>query len=312
MKKSIKRRIAFLLIAAIVLVGCSTDILTGGKQVKAETQTIQVQWEDGVLTIQSSGPSVDTDLDLYLDPDDGKVLKVANVDEIKEVVLKGYAGVLYINNLPQLESVNIEKIRCLGSLTKCPQLRTIKVETIERSIDRQLLDGSPNVEEIEIGQVNTIEDQAFINCKKLKRVSIQTGTVTIWDEAFSGCSALEKVEIGANVKAIKARAFQNCTSLSTLKLPDTVFEIGQSAFANCPELKQVVMPADLQTIGTGAFTSSDIYWKGEKLTFESEEKENDFFSQMQGTMYIPQNSVIKEWHSNFRTGLTWTTMRRLL
>ena len=51
MKKSIKRRIAFLLIAAIVLVGCSTDILTAGKRVKAETQTIQVQWEDGVLTI---------------------------------------------------------------------------------------------------------------------------------------------------------------------------------------------------------------------------------------------------------------------
>lgn len=130
MKKSIKRRIAFLLIAAIVIVGCSTDILTGGKQAKAETQTIQVQWEDGVLTIQSSGPSVDTDLNLSLDPDDGKVLKVANADEIKEVVLKGYAGVLYINNLPQLESVNIEKICCLGRLTECPQLRTIKVETI--------------------------------------------------------------------------------------------------------------------------------------------------------------------------------------
>lgn len=290
MKKSIKRRIAFLLIAAIVLVGCSTDILTGGKQAKADTQTIQVQWEDGVLTIQSSGPSVDTDLDLYLDPDDGKVLKVANADEIKEVVLKGYAGVLYINNLPQLESVNIEKICCLGSLTKCPQLRTIEVGTITNAVSKCLLDGSPNVEEIEIGQVNTIEDQAFINCKKLKRVSIQTGTVTIWDEAFSGCSALEKVEIGANVKAIKARAFQGCTSLSTLKLPDTVLEIGQSAFANCPELKQVVMPADLQTIGTGSFTNSDIYWKGEKITFESEEKENKFFSQMQGTMYIPQNS----------------------
>lgn len=253
MKKSIKRRIAFLLIAAIVLVGCSTDILTGGKRVKAETQTIQVQWEDGILTIQSSGPSVDTDLNLYPDPDDGKVLKVANADEIKEVVLKGYASGLYIHNLPQLESVNIEKVNYLGELNKCPQLRTIKVETIEGSIDRQLLDGSQNVEEIEIAQVDTIDQEAFINCKKLKRVSIQTGTVTIWNRAFSGCSALEKVEIGANVKAIKERAFQGCTSLSTLKLLDTVFEIGQSAFANCPELKQVVMPADLQTIGTGSF-----------------------------------------------------------
>ena len=289
MTKTIKRRIAFLLIAAIVIVGCSTDILTGGTRAKAETQTIQVQWEDGVLTIQSSGPSTDSILNLYPDPDDGKVLKVANADEIKEVVLKGYAQWLCINNLPQLESVNIEKVNYLRMLNKCPQLRTIKVETIEGSIDRQLLGGSQNLEEIEIGQVDTIDQEAFINCKKLKRVSIQTGTVTIWNRAFSGCSALEKVEIGANVKAIKARAFQGCTSLSTLKLPDTVFEIGQSAFANCPELKQVVMPADLQTIGTGSFTSSDIYWKGEKLTFESEEKENDFFSQMQGIMYIPQN-----------------------
>ena len=32
MKKSMKRRIVFLLIAAIVLVGCSTDIVTGEKQ----------------------------------------------------------------------------------------------------------------------------------------------------------------------------------------------------------------------------------------------------------------------------------------
>ena len=290
MTKTIKRRIAFLLIAAIVLVGCSTDILNGGMQAKADTQTIQVQWEDGVLTIQSSGPSGDSTLNLYPDPDDGKVLKVANADEIKEVVLKGYAHGLYITNLPQLESVNIEKVNYLGELNECPQLRTIKVGTIPERVSKNLLKGSPNVEEIEIGQVATIEDQAFINCKKLKRVSIQTGTVIIWDEAFSGCSALEKVEIGANVKAIKARAFQNCMSLSTLKLPDTVFEIGQSAFSNCPELKQVVMPVDLQTIGTGSFTNSDIYWKGEKITFESEEKENKFFSQMQGTMYIPQNS----------------------
>ena len=292
MTKTMKRRIAFLLIAAIVLAGCSTDILTGGTQAKADTQTIQVQWEDGVLTIQSSGPSVDTQLEVCPDPfDDGKVLKVANPDEIKKVVLKGYASSLDIYMLPQLESVNIEKVDYLLGLHECPQLRTIEVGTITNAgSSGYLLDGSPNVEEIEIGQVNTIEDQAFINCKKLKRVSIQTGTVTIWDQAFSGCSALEKVEIGANVKAIKARAFQSCTSLSTLKLPDTVFEIGQSAFSNCPELKQVVMPADLQTIGTGSFTKSDIYWKGEKITFESEEKENKFFSQMQGTMYIPQNS----------------------
>lgn len=85
---------------------------------------------------------VDTDLNLYPDPDDGKVLKVANADEIKEVVLKGYASGLYIHNLPQLESVNIEKVNYLSKLNKCPQLRTIKVETIEGSIDRQLLDGS--------------------------------------------------------------------------------------------------------------------------------------------------------------------------
>ena len=288
MTKSMKRRIAFLLIAVIVLVGRSTDILTGGKQIKAETQTIQAQWEDGVLTIQSSGESVEVCPDPF---NDDKVLNVANPDEIKEVVLKGYASRLDIYMLPQLESVNVEKVGSFGGLEECPQLRTIKVKKVEDiGIDNAVLNNTTNIEEIEIGQVTTIEKQSFINCKKLKRVSIQTGAVTIWDGAFYGCSALEKVEIGANVKAIKEKAFANCTSLSTLKLPDTVFEIGQSAFSNCPELKQVVMPKDLHTMGMGSFINSDIYWKGEKIAFESEEKENEFFSQMQGTMYIPQNS----------------------
>ena len=68
-----KRRIAFLLIAVIVLVGRSTDILTGGKQIKAETQTIQAQWEDGVLTIQSSGESVEVCPDPF---NDDKVLNL--------------------------------------------------------------------------------------------------------------------------------------------------------------------------------------------------------------------------------------------
>ncbi len=303
MTKSMKRQIVFQVIIAIVIVGCSTNILTRGKQIKAETQTIQTQWEDGVLTIQSSGESVEVCPDPF---NDGKVLNVANPDEIKEVVLKGYASRLDIYMLPQLESVNVEKVGSFGGLEECPQLRTIKVKKVEDiCIDNAVLNNTTNIEEIEIGQVTTIEKQSFINCKKLKRVLIQTGTVTIWDQAFSGCSALEKVEIGANVKAIKARAFQSCTSLSTLKLPDTVFEIGQSAFANCPELRQVVMPADLQTIGTGSFTNSDIYWKGEDITFESEEKENEFFSQMQGTMYIPQNSEFWEKIKEKYPSLLW-------
>ena len=69
-----------------------------------------------------------------------------------------------------------------------------------------------------------------------------------------------------------------------------VQEIENNAFAGCDGLSQVIMPKEITTVGIGSFTQCDIYWQGEKLTFEFEEKESQFFAQMTGTMYIPGNS----------------------
>ena len=43
------------------------------------------------------------------------------------------------------------------------------------------------------GEVQTIEDEAFMGCASLKVVTIQNGVKSIGDEAFTGCNALERV-----------------------------------------------------------------------------------------------------------------------
>ena len=84
-----------------------------------------------------------------------------------------------------------------------------------------------------------------------------------------------------------------------------VQEIENNAFAGCDGLSQVIMPKEITTVGIGSFTQCDIYWQGEKLTFESEEKERQFFVQMTGTMYIPGNSSFWKKIQETYPNLSW-------
>ena len=103
-----------------------------------------------------------------------------------------------------------------------------------------------------------IEDDAFLQCKKLVSVSIpdtveEIGmgsfgdcenltsitlppSLKLIDEAaFFGCKKLTKIEIPASIQSIEARAFAECTSLDSINsdIPLGV-KIAADAFRNCP------------------------------------------------------------------------------
>ncbi len=80
--------------------------------------------------------------------------------------------------------------------------------------------------------VTTIGASAFANNKKLSRVVLPPGLVTISDSAFSGCN-LPSIKFPNTLKTIGARAFRN-NKITNVVVPDSVTSLGACAFCDNP------------------------------------------------------------------------------
>nr|WP_081794759.1 leucine-rich repeat domain-containing protein [[Eubacterium] cellulosolvens] len=70
--------------------------------------------------------------------------------------------------------------------------------------------------------LETIEENAFYGCIKLKKINIPENVTTIEDNAFSGCSGLKEIHIPESVREIRAGAWNRCSNLKTVYLPHSL------------------------------------------------------------------------------------------
>jgi len=73
-------------------------------------------------------------------------------------------------------------------------------------------------------KVTSIGNKAFINNKKLKKVTISDNITTIGNSAFQGCKALKTVTIGKRVKTIGQKAFYGDGKLRTITVKSTALK----------------------------------------------------------------------------------------
>jgi hypothetical protein len=100
---------------------------------------------------------------------------------------------------------DIETI-CVGSFSKCKQLRKLKFESPSRvrSIERQAFEKCPMLESICIpASVEIISEQSFRKCKNLVevRIEIESKLRRIEIESFSGCSSLISVFVPSSLSS---------------------------------------------------------------------------------------------------------------
>jgi len=69
-----------------------------------------------------------------------------------------------------------------------------------------------------------------------KKVIIEGDVESILENAFENCKSLTSVEIQDGVKEIGESAFEGCTSLISVVIPESVTEIGYTAFKGCTNL----------------------------------------------------------------------------
>lgn len=188
-----------------------------------------------------------------------------------------------------VETIGIRAFRNCTSLTSVNFENGSILETIKGKFDRSgstyywygAFSGCTALASIEIpASVQTIEEAVFYDCKSLKTVTFQKGSLltTIgggnYDKkyygAFSNCTSLVSIEIPANVKTIKSSAFEGCDRLTTV-----IFEKGSKleriedgsgylyphgAFMKCPKLKIIDASAcsHLTFIGSYAFYNATV------------------------------------------------------
>lgn len=136
------------------------------------------------------------------------------------------------------------------------------------------------------GDVKTIGDSAFYDCRSLKSITIPNSVVSIGSQAFSYCTSLESITIPDSVTSIEWYAFAGCESLISVTIPDSVMTIRYHAFSDCYSLTEFkgkfaedngrilvidgvlvafapaglteyAIPDSVTTIGDGAFANCD-------------------------------------------------------
>ena len=103
--------------------------------------------------------------------------------------------------------------------------------------------------------VTAVYAGAFWGCKKLRKITIPKGVISIWQlafadsglleieipdtvksmdiNAFNGCKALTRVHIGKGLERISYRSFKGCRALKSITIPDSVTKIDSDAFSDC-------------------------------------------------------------------------------
>ncbi len=101
--------------------------------------------------------------------------------------------------------------------------------------------------------LETIGDEAFLNCLVLTHIQIPDSVISIGEEAFDCCFAMESVKLPSALKEIKTDAFRNCKQLKELIIPQGVISIGYGAFSGCESVEKLIIPESVNSIGAYAF-----------------------------------------------------------
>jgi hypothetical protein len=107
---------------------------------------------------------------------------------------------------------------------------------------------------VDLGNVTTISDRAFHDCRWLECVtSSAASAVKIGEHAFSGCENLRHIDF-SNVTAMRAAAFSHCRNLTEVRLNEGLQCIEKNTFQICYRLAHVNLSQGIRKIKSGAFS----------------------------------------------------------
>lgn len=105
--------------------------------------------------------------------------------------------------------------------------------------------------------ITTIGENAFQECRKIKKVSMSDEITSLGIGAYQSCSGITEVSLSSGLAVISAKAFFGCTGLTKVTFGNNnilmTTEIAEEAFGNCSKLGNIELPGQIGKVCTNAF-----------------------------------------------------------
>ncbi len=141
------------------------------------------------------------------------------------------------------------------------------------------------------GNITSIGDCAFSDCKNLTGIALPSGVTSIGYEAFYNCTSLPNVTLPSGVTSIGEYAFYDCEKLTSVSLPASLTSIGDSAFYYCESLKSITIPKNVSSIGSRAFG----YCRS--LTAVTVDSANRYYASKDGVLFDKSMTTLLQYPS---------------
>jgi hypothetical protein len=172
-------------------------------------------------------------------------------------------GLLSIGNfafahtlIRDLDIVDCEEFIGIGAFEDCLRLKTVVLPQV--STQANCFKGCIELTRVTYREMrirtNVIEISGFNGCTKLRHVLLPDVDVSVInEEAFLHCLSLRRITIPHFVTEIRNNAFRGCSALRQVRFPDMLRFIGEGAFKDCVMLHSAILPLNVRNILDNAF-----------------------------------------------------------
>jgi len=127
------------------------------------------------------------------------------------------------------------------AFNECRSLLQVEVPSSVKYLGERAFYGCKKLRKVVLNEVNTIDNEAFSDCRDLKEVLFKEGLQGVGKASFSWCTSLERISFPSSLEKVGEKVFKDCKNLKEVTFSNgcNLKRVGKNAFRNCESLERI-------------------------------------------------------------------------